>query len=80
MGYTVDQGRKIQLLENKDMAMMELKAMQHELLDTQTQSNALAGQMKEVENGMVRFPSLFDFMLVLHGDVARAPREAAKDR
>ena len=80
MGYTVDQGRKIQLLENKDMAMMELKAMQHDLLDTQKESNALAGQMKEVENGMVRYSSLFDLMLALHGEVARAPREAAKDR
>ena len=80
MGYTVDQGRKSQLLENKDMAMMELRALQHELLDTQTRSNALAGQMKEVDDGMVRFLSLFDVMSALHGDVARAPREAAKDR
>lgn len=70
----------MQLLENKDMAMMELRALQNELHDTQTKSNALAEEMKEVDNGMVRFPSLFDFILGLHGDVASAPHEAAKDR
>lgn len=70
----------MQLLENKDMAAMELRAMQNELHDTQTKSNTLAEEMKEVENGMVRFPSLFDFMLALHGDIASAPREATKDR
>ena len=66
----------MQLLENKDMAMMELRAIRNELHDTQTKSNALAGGD---ENGMVRFPSLFDFMLALHGNVASAPHEAAKD-
>jgi len=60
--------------------MMELRAMQNELHDTQTKSNALAENMKEVETGMVRFRSLFGFMLALDGDVARAPHEAAKDR
>jgi len=47
----------VQLLENKDMAMMELRAMQGGLHETQTKSNALAEQMKEVDNGMVRLAS-----------------------
>lgn len=70
----------MQLLENKDMAMMELRAMQNELHDTQTKSSALVEEMKVVESGMVRSPSLFGFMLALDGNVARAPHEAAKDR
>jgi hypothetical protein len=53
LGWAVDQGRKAQLLENKDMATMELRAMQDGLHQIQTKGNVLAGQMKEVENGMV---------------------------
>jgi len=59
---------------------MELRAMQGGLHETQTKGNALAGHMKEVEAGMVwmAFP-LFDLILTLHWDVARAPHEAAED-
>ena len=36
----------MQLLEDKDMAIMELRAIRNELHDTQTKSNALAEEMK----------------------------------
>ena len=47
----------MELLENKEMATIDLKAMQGELHETQIKSNALAEQMREVDNGMVRIPS-----------------------
>jgi hypothetical protein len=50
--------------------MMGLRAMQDELHGTQTKGNALAENMKEVENGMVRSSSLFGFMLAFDGNVA----------
>jgi len=46
------------LLENKDMVTMELRAMQDGLHETQVKSNALAEEMKEVDNSMVRLASL----------------------
>ena len=67
----------MQLLEDKDMAMMELRTIRNELHDIQTKSNALAGG-EEMKMAWYVSP-LFDFMLALHGNVASAPHKAAKD-